>query len=194
MGVLKSICYTRNRATVKEFFFFFFFFLLWTDSTRRQPEEYKSCNKFPTCMNVCECSCVYACMTCRACVRACCIAISIYKLYIIGCRRIVKNVNVNVNAALPSVGSVVSRDMTHAITGRRGALYQLLAIATTRGGPRREIQPPHIHTAPNNINTIRHTERDCSSLVCLHLIFWHSFVRVIARYIVQMDGGVRFHR
>lgn len=78
-----------------------------------------------------------------------------------------KNVNVNVNAALPSVGSVVSRDMTHAITGRRGALYQLLAIATTRGGPRREIQPPHIHTAPNNINTIRYTERDCSSLVCL---------------------------
>lgn len=69
------------------------------------------------------------------------------------------NVSVNVNiAALPSVGSVVSRDMTHAITGRRGALYQLLAIATTRGGPRREIQrvPPHIHTASNNINTIRH--------------------------------------
>lgn len=65
------------------------------------------------------------------------------------------NVSVNVNiAALPSVGSVVSRDMTHAITGRRGALYQLLAIATTRGGPRREIQrvPPHIHTASNNIN------------------------------------------
>lgn len=112
------------------------------------------------------------CMICGACVRACCIAISIYKLYIIGWRRRMWNVSVNVNAALPSVGSVVSRDMTHAITGRRGALYQLLAIATTRGGPRHEIQrvPPHIHTAPNNINTIRHSQRDHSSLVCLHLI------------------------
>lgn len=60
-------------------------------------------------------------------------------------------INVKLNAALPSVGSVVSRDMTHAITGRRGTLNQLLAIATTRGGPRREIQrlPPHIRTVSN---------------------------------------------
>ena len=30
--------------------------------------------------------------------------------------------------ALPSVGSVVPRDMTHAITGRRRALNELLAV------------------------------------------------------------------
>lgn len=65
-----------------------------------------------------------------------------------------QRLSVNVDGALPSVGSVVPWDMTHAITGRRGTLYQLLAIATTRGGPRCEIQrvPPHTHTAPNNIN------------------------------------------
>lgn len=88
----------------------------------------------------------------RACVRAA----SLYQYINIHNRMSVVNVNVsvNANAALPSVGSVVSRDMTHAITGRRGALYQLLAIATTRGRPRREIQrvPPRVHTAPNNIN------------------------------------------
>jgi len=95
-------------------------------------------------------ACTYICMY-VACLRACCIAISIY-VYIIERSR--QRLGVNVDAALPSVGSVVPWDMTHAITGRRGALYQLLAIATTRGGPRCEIQrvSPHTHTAPNNIN------------------------------------------
>lgn len=97
----------------------------------------------------------------RACVRAASLYQYIYIYIIHNGHFLIEmlNVSVNVNiAALPSVGSVVSRDMTHAITGRRGALYQLLAIATTRSGSRREIQrvPPHIHTASNNINTIRH--------------------------------------
>lgn len=111
-----------------------------------------------SCVSICI---MYLRVWCSACVRACCIAISIYIYIIHNGHFLIEmlNVSVNVNiAALPSVGSVVSRDMTHAITGRRGALYQLLAIATTRGGSRREIQrvPPHIHTASNNINTIRH--------------------------------------
>lgn len=73
-------------------------------------------------------------------------------IYIIELSR--QSLGVNVDVALPSVGSVVPWNMTHAITGRRGTLYQLLAIATTRGGTRCEIQrvSPHIHTASNNIN------------------------------------------
>lgn len=79
------------------------------------------------------------------------------------------NVNVNVNAALPSVGSVVPRDMTHAITGRRGALYQLLAVAATRGWPRCKIQrvPPYIHTARNKMNNKTISTRLLVSLMCL---------------------------
>lgn len=68
------------------------------------------------------------------------------------------NVKVDVKMnALPSVGSVVSRDMTHAITGRRGTLNQLLAIATTRGGSRCKIQwlPPYIHTVSNTLTMKR---------------------------------------
>lgn len=73
------------------------------------------------------------------------------------CVRVNVKVDVKFNAALPSVGSVVSRDMTHAITGRRGTLNQLLAIATTGGGSRREIQrlPPHIHTVSNTLTMNR---------------------------------------
>lgn len=92
---------------------------------------------------------MYVYFTLRAWVRAA----SPYRyIYIMDRSR--QSLGVNVNVALPSVGSVVPWDMTHAITGRRGALYQLLAIATTRGGPRCEIQriPPHTHTAPNNIH------------------------------------------
>lgn len=95
---------------------------------------------------------MYRCVCVSVCsVRACVLHRHI-DIYIIERSR--QSLGVNVDVALPSVGSVVPWNMTHAITGRRGTLYQLLAIATTRGGTRCEIQrvPPHIHTASNNIN------------------------------------------
>lgn len=73
------------------------------------------------------------------------------------------------NAVLPSVGSVVSRDMTHAITGRRGTLNQLLAVATTKGRPRGEIErPSHIHTAPNT------HQQSTKASTFSHLKFYNS--------------------
>lgn len=55
---------------------------------------------------------------------------------------------------LPSVGSVVPRDVTHAIAGRCWTLYELLAVAAARLWPK-EMQrflPDTDHTAPKISN------------------------------------------
>lgn len=104
------------------------------------------------------------------------------------CVRVNAKVDVKLNAALPSVGSVVSRDMTHAITGRCGTLNQLLAVATTRGGPRREIQrlPPHIHTVSNTLTM----NRKLSPRFQAHRSF--SFARIPILFIQKPNLKVTF--